>query len=398
MRNILLIHGGAPQSASFAVMQSVFQSYDNIRIHAIVRGNTGEIMPQDTERVKYYAVNDGWYDFVDKIQRLTKRDIKYIFDNLQLFLENNILFQFEKDQIKLCEDIIARNNIDAVFSVSNQISSHKISNRLRKKYPQFHYFQFWVDQLIGKRTRTHSKFRLFLYQLLERQNMALEKKLLERAETVFMLPEVTAHDNIAYLFKDKINYFEIPYIINRNVIVTTNDIIFAGFLGGKIRQPEPMLNVIIDALPKVKSEVTFWFYVNDADKLKTYETTSGGRIRFSGFINHDELNNRLSNCYMLLTIGNKGSDQMPSKTVEYIGYRKPILFFYADDNDTSLRYFNYYPDVCKIDVREDVHASAQKLADFLNSTHREITYEELMKVKVFRDSTPERMKEIIKIE
>ena len=100
---------------------------------------------------------------------------------------------------------------------------------------------------------------------------------------------------------------------------------------------------------------------------------------------------------MLLTIGNKGSDQMPSKTVEYIGYRKPILFFYADDNDTSLRYFNNYPDVCKIDVRKDLLANSHKLAVFINEVHGEITYEELMKVKVFRDSTPERTKEVIMI-
>ena len=396
-KNILLIHGGSPQSANLAVMLSVLHSFNDIRIHTIECGNAGGVIPKDNERVKYYAINDGWHDIVDKIQCLIKRDIIYIFDNLQLFLENYILFQFEKDQLKMCEDLIARYNIDHVFSVSNQISSHKVSNILRKKYPQKHYCQFWVDQFVGKRTRTHSKFRLFLNQILEKQKKVLENKLLEGAEKVYMLPEVTVNDDIVIQFKDKLTYFELPYIYHREASTTTNKVLFAGFLGGKMRQPEPMLNVIIEALPKVKSEITFRFYVNDPDSQKPYETSSGGRIRFSGYINREELNNQLSNCKMLLTIGNKGSDQMPSKTVEYIGYRKPILFFYADDNDTSLRYFNNYPDVCKIDVREDVSANAQKLADYLNATHSDITYEELMKVKVFRDSTPERMKEIIEI-
>lgn len=397
MKEILVIHGGSPQSANLAVMMSVFHSFDDIIIHAIECGNAGGVIPQDTERVKYYVVNDGWYDFVDKIQRHTKRDIKYIFDNLQLFLENNALFPFEKDQIKLCEDIIDKYKIDAVFSVSNQISSHKVSNLLRKKYPNILYFQFWMDQFTGKRTRTNSRFRLFLNQMLEKQKRALEKKLLEGAEKVYMLPEVTANDIIAPLFKDKINYFELPYICKRDVSVTSMDVIFAGYLGGEMRQPEPMLNVILDALPLMKSEMTFRFYVNDPDSLKKYETASKGRLFFSNYISRDELNDRLSNCYMLLTIGNKGSDQMPSKTVEYIGYRKPILFFYADDNDTSLRYFNNYPDVCKIDVREDLLANSHKLAAFINNAHGVITYEELMKVKVFRDSTPERTKEIIRI-
>ena len=397
MKNILLIHGGSPQSANLAVILSVLHSFEDIRIHAIECGNAGGVIPEDSIRVRYYAINDGWHDMVDKIQRLTKRDIIYIFDNLQLFLENNILFQFEKDQLKLSEDIIGKYNIDYVFSVSNQISSHKVSNLLKKKYPQKHYYQFWTDQFVGKRTSTHSKFRLFLNKILENQKRALEKKLLEGAEKVYMLPEVTANDDIVQAFEDKLIYFELPYIYHREVSNTTNDIVFAGFLGGKMRQPEPILNVINEALPKIKSEVTFRFYVNDPDCLRPYEMASGGRIRFSRYINREELNDRLSKCYMLLTIGNKGSDQMPSKTVEYIGYRKPILFFYADDNDTSLRYFNYYPDVCKIDVREELSFNAQILADYLNAAHSEITYEELMRVKVFRDSTPEKMKEIIKI-
>lgn len=395
MKNILLIHGGSPLSANLAVMLSVLRSFDDIIIHAIECGNVGGVIPNDNERVKYYAINDGWNDKVDKIQRHTKRDIKYIFDDLHLLLENSILFKYEKSQLELCENIIENNNISAVLSVSNPISSHKVLNILRKKYPQLHYSQFWVDQFTGRRVRTKSKFRLFLYHVLEKQKRALEQKLLEGAEKAYMLPEVTAHDTIAPNFKDKIVYFELPYIYNREVATTTNDVIFAGYLGGKMRQPEPMLNVIIEALPKIKSEVVFRFFVNAPDLLKPYEKASEGKIRFSGYISRDELNNQLGNCHMLLTIGNQGSDQMPSKTVEYIGYRKPILFFFADDNDTSLRYFNYYPDVCMIDVRGDVTANAQKLAAFLNTTHKAIAYEELMKVKVFKDSTQERIKEII---
>jgi hypothetical protein len=397
MKNILIIHGGSPQSANLAVMLAVLHSFNDIRIHVIECGNIGGMIPKDSERVKYYAINDRWHDMVNKIQSYTKRDIKYIFDDLHLFLENIILFRFEREQLKICEDIINRYNIDDVFSVSNPISSHKISNRLRKKYPQLHYGQFWVDQFIGRKKHTPNKIRLLLYHILESQKKKLEKKLLMGTEKVYMLPEITANDNIAVQFKDKLCYFEIPYITNREVAVTTDDVIFAGFLGGYIRQPKPMLNIILEALPMIKKDITFRFFVNDPDSLKSYETKSGGKLSFSGYINRDELNDRLSNSFMLLTIGNKGSNQMPSKTVEYIGYRKPVLFFYADDKDTSLRYFNYYPDVCMIDVRKELKENSHKLASFVNAEHGEIAYEDLMKVKVFRDSTPEKMKEIITI-
>ena len=397
MKNILLIHGGSPKSANLAVMLAVLHSFNDIIIHVIECGNAGGAIPEDSERVKYYAINDMWHDMVNKIQRYTKRDVKYIFDDLHLLLENNIFFHFEREQLKICEDIIDKYNIDDVFSVSNQISSHKISNIIRIKYPQLRYYQFWVDQFTGKRTHTKNKFRLLLYHILESQKKKLEKKLLKGAEKVYMLPEVTANDSIAVQFKDKLCYFEIPYISNREVAVTTGDVIFAGFLGGYIRQPEPMMNIILGALPMIKKDITFRFFVNDPESLKSYETKSGGKLAFSSYISRDELNNRLSNSFMLLNIGNKGFDQLPSKTVEYIGYRKPVLFFYADDNDVSLRYFKYYPDVCMIDVRKELKINSQALASFINAEHREISYEDLMKVKVFRDSTPERMKEIITI-
>ena len=131
-KNILLIHGGSPQSANLAVMLSVFHSFDDIIIHAIECGNAGGRIPNNNERVKYYAINDGWHNMVNRIQQHTKHDITYIFDNLHLFFENIVLFRFEKDQLEKCEDIIARYNIDTIFSVSNQISSHKVSNLLRK--------------------------------------------------------------------------------------------------------------------------------------------------------------------------------------------------------------------------------------------------------------------------
>ncbi len=98
---------------------------------------------------------------------------------------------------------------------------------------------------------------------------------------------------------------------------------------------------------------------------------------------------------ILLSIGNAGSIQMPSKTVEYISFRKPLLFFFKDENDPSLRYLSYYPDICCINVDGEFEKNRGLLLDFLNKNHNDISYEQLMNIDVYRKSTPHFIKEMM---
>ena len=87
--------------------------------------------------------------------------------------------------------------------------------------------------------------------------------------------------------------------------------------------------------------------------------------------------------------------QMPSKTVEYVSFRKPLLFFYKDKNDASLRYLEDYPCICRINTEDSLEQNKNRLVSFINAGHDSITYEQLMQVDVFRRSTPEYIRTII---
>ena len=98
---------------------------------------------------------------------------------------------------------------------------------------------------------------------------------------------------------------------------------------------------------------------------------------------------------MLLNIGNAGTIQMPSKTVEYVSFRKPMLFFYKDQHDPSLRYLEKYPDICRINVDDQIENNKQLLLVYLTKSHRSIEYSDLMEVDVYRESTPDYIKGIL---
>ena len=397
MKDILVIQGESAVSPVLSVMFAVLRTYKDVRIHTIVCGNMNIDVPADTEDMKFYSVNSGWAKIINQTQRITKYDAKYIYDDINVFMDSFFLLGYEKRMIKLSRKIISDNSISAIFSVMNPVSAHKVGMIINKEYPNIPYFQFWMDQFTGRRMHANSFIRKTLYHILENRKEAIEYKLLKGVDKFFMLPEVFVNDKIVNDFRNKLVPFEIPYIKNRIIKLGTKDVIFAGYLGGRMRQPEPMLDVILSSLPQIDKDIHFHFFVNDPESLRRYEEQSSGRILFHNYISREELENKLSNALMLICIGNKGSDQMPSKTVEYVGYRKPILFFYAEDKDTSLRYFNYYPDVCKIDVRNELEDNSQKLINYMNDCHKQISYEDLMKVKVFRESTPDYVRQIINI-
>ena len=150
-------------------------------------------------------------------------------------------------------------------------------------------------------------------------------------------------------------------------------------------------------LPELDKEIIFEFYVPDRLKYLKYTEGSNDRLRFYDYINHDELYKRLSDCYMLLNVGNYGTRQMPSKTVEYVSFRKPLIFFHRGTNDSSLKYLEDYPDICKVDIEHPIEKNRAVLLNYFKEEHSEIKYDDLIKHRQYFESTPEYIRTIIEL-
>ena len=293
--------------------------------------------------------------------------------------DNLFTSKYERRIFRKSRELVESNQIQYVFSVCKPFYAHRIAKKIQNKYGII-WYQFWVDP--------YSKtFRnvLGLSKLLANN---FEKQYIEHSDKVFSLPEVFSDAEISGA-KNRINRFEIPYVINRDVSYKGKDIIFAGSFIKRLREPAPVLNLILDSLSLLDHDVRFLFFVKNRTQLIKYEELSKGRIVFKDFIPHDSLYELLRDSYMLLNIGNAGSIQMPSKTVEYVSFRKPLLFFFSDKNDASLRYLNPYPDICMVNVNDDSESNIKKLVAFINAKHIVLSYEELMKIPIYYESTPE---------
>ena len=76
-------------------------------------------------------------------------------------------------------------------------------------------------------------------------------------------------------------------------------------------------------------------------------------LRLHKEVSQEELNSIIGSSDILISVGNKNTDFLPSKTLMYMGTSKPIIHFYSDSDDVSLRYFSCYPAVLSIPEKKE---------------------------------------------
>lgn len=388
IKDILLISGSFT-SANFYVMLSVIRSLGNVHIHAISANNEANVKLGGYDDVTYYHIYNWRLSFLKAVHNIPfmpiVRLIEYVFYRFFDVYDNYFTSRFERGIYKKSLEIIESEKIDTVFSVCRRFYTHRIALKITKKR-DIKWFQFWVDPYSN---RKESGF------IWKRGALRTEKKFLEAASRIYALPEVFVNNENIVHFKDKLVTFEIPYLVNREVMATTKHIIFAGGFIKHVREPRPVLDILLSICESIDPEIQFHFYVQRKEELQSYSEKSHGKICFHDYVGHEALYKLLSNSFMLLNIGNAGSIQMPSKTVEYVSFRKPLLFFYKDKNDPSLRYLESYPDICRINVEDSIDINSKKLIDFFNMPHDSIEYKDLLKVEAYYNSTPDYIKTIL---
>lgn len=390
MKHVLFI-AGSFISANFNVMIDVIRARygRDLMIHTISANNDAQEMLSRYVDVTYYPV----YNY--KLDLAKKQREKPSFWNQMLFrlvciltnvAENIIPLAYERTIYRKGKAVMKEYPIEVVYSVCMPFYAHRVAYRLTK-HTDMQWLSFWVDPYLNKGIKL-SWLQHWCHRYAERVN-------LQRSKKVYALPEVFENHELWSEFKEKIQIFEIPYITNREVTISNRDIIFAGLFYEGVREPEPMFDIVLKALPMMPPEVMFKFYVKYPEKYAYVKDKSQGRMLFYSFVNRIELNRLLSNCYMLMNVGNMNAVQMPSKVVEYISYRKPILFFYFDQNDRGFRFLKDYPDILSLFVKEDINDNAMRLVEYLNKEHCVIDYETLMNNSLYWKSTPNYIKTIV---
>lgn len=146
------------------------------------------------------------------------------------------------------------------------------------------------------------------------------------------------------------------------------NILFTGTLYEKFRNPSGFLKAVA-----LRSDVTLWVAGNLVGNFPMVR--GGGNIRVLGPLKHCEILEAQASAEVLLSVGNRQSEQIPGKIYEYIGARRPILHVYSNTLDPTCRLIREFRRGWV--VAGDVESSAAVLDDLVESRRQGVLEREL---------------------
>ena len=297
-----------------------------------------------------------------------KSNKKYRFYNLE-FIKNYILkifnsilnnliwpdfaFMWYFTSNKKAIQLFNKNKYNLIITVSHPFTSHLVGLKIKKKYPNI----FWIadsgDPFSFGSLSPSNNFNIY-----SSLNKIVENKVFLKANYLTVTTEGTKNIYIN-LFKNISNKIKvIPPLYDKASINSQNDLIFLndnkiilsffGALYKDIRNPKPLLNLLNliisnNKLLSDKIELHFYGEINDCIDIIEEFPLIKKNIFIHGLIKKEEAYYKMKSSDILINIGNKSTYQLPSKIIDYISVKKPILNICSINNDSSKKYLSFFP-------------------------------------------------------
>ena len=281
---------------------------------------------------------------------------------------------------------------DMVYSSYNPIEGLIASNLLKRQYPDIKLGMYLLDSLSNK-----GGGRLVNSKMMERKGWKWERRFYKDADLILnMIPHKEHHKKDRYIpYRNKMAYVDIPLLTKSNRVNKNNrdeedytTIVYSGSLNSYYRDPTYACEVF-KKINDNSYRIKFYSRGDCEHRLSEYQEITNGMITRNGYIPHEELLIKLNSASILLSIGNKKSDMLPSKIFEYMSLGKPIIHFYDDETDSSLPYLKKYSLalLIKQDL-ENLDENTLKVKDFIRKkTGKEIDFSVIE--NTFKRNTPE---------
>lgn len=111
----------------------------------------------------------------------------------------------------------------------------------------------------------------------------------------------------------------------------TIDLIYAGMLYDKIREPYELYKAILLSSKSLHLSIYGSF-------KKKFIPPENEKLKYGGILDKEILNEKIASCDILVFIDNFYGIQSPGKILESLASNKPILFIYENPNSPSLKF------------------------------------------------------------
>ena len=304
---------------------------------------------------------------------------------LKLFLQGNLRW-YRKAAYRKLEEIHADRKIDAILTVCSPFPAHQAGVDFKQAHPDVRFCAYTVDPFAAS-DRIIPFFRKF--DDLVKQ----EREVSSKADCLLLSEEALNTRNDIYgAIETKV---ALPYLLPQSVTAEGGlfdkehiHCVYAGSFYKDIRNPEYMLKVF-SALTD-KKIVLHLYSAGCAEIVNSYGMCKN--ILSNGYVSQEELKRVYASCDILIGVGNKLNDFLPSKTYEYLSWRKPIVSFNPKGYPNSV--LAMYPYALQITDDIPVAEAAEQLDAFVKAQGGKAICEEELK-SIYRTNTAENIRDIL---
>jgi hypothetical protein len=365
----------------------------------------GELKQESIDGVNVYRIHKPLFlrmmDYGEVIQGSHLRNVVYkaaiVIQYVRLFIYLAVYpvtsIAYLLNHYKYALKLHKQNKYDGVISTYNSIEAVFAGMRLKKRNKTLKLGLYVLDSLSNRGAGQ------FLYKrFIDKKGWIWEKRLYEQADKVFNLKCHEQHHLLDRYkpYRNKMEIVDFPLLKKpKSIPMSLNDtaennvinFVYTGSLQSSFRSPRYVCDVFASINLK-KYTVSFYSRGDSEQLLQQYERCTNGIILRKGFIERQKSLQIINNAQVLISIGNKNTDMVPSKTFEYMATGKPIIHFYSNEMDSCLPYYINYP--LSLLINEDaslLKENADRITEFIsNAGGKTLQYEEVE--SMFPLSTP----------
>lgn len=222
----------------------------------------------------------------------------------------------------------------------------------------------------------------------------LEVKLYEHAKYIFTTPIILdEHRNGTFSrFTNKVAALEFPVVVPNVISVSNNEkkrVMFLGSFYKNVRSPDYMFEIFEDLL---KSDSIVLELVGVTSEILN-ESQKKLPIKCHGKKSIAECKKLMQEADILINIGNRIDNQVPSKIFEYISTGKPIINICAIKNCPTLKYLKDYPNALNIvECTDQFDSQVEQVNSFVRNMPNDMT--ESWIINHYKECTPEYVADI----
>lgn len=280
-----------------------------------------------------------------------------------------LVSRYEKEVIKNIESSPEQKII--LIATLNPLEAVIAARNVKKRFPnRINLVYYNLDTLSNEKSDNgylSSEYRMNC-------GLKWEKQLFPSFDKIIIM-ECHKEHYFSTIFHDvepKMVTANFPLFIHNNSIDINKEkkyitFVYTGTLYRKMRNPLFLCNTLIQLQDKFDYRAFFLGSGDCNDILEDAVNRSNGKICTLGMQTHDKALQKICEADVLLSIGNKNSQMVPSKIYEYMSTGKPIIHFFTSEMDICIELLKKYGN--SLIIREGDPTVLSQINTFVKEIH-----------------------------